>query len=136
MKHFVIISSTYVFADFFLELPSIHLPPSPKYCSLKTSLQQYCDKVSVGKPVYSCERTNTGFVGVVTFGSFTFKTNSDFVIIKEAENRAAYTALQHLGYISRTAEYSSFGKNWFHFVLTCNGYFELPLYQIFRKKYN
>ena len=95
-----------------IELPSIHLPPSPKFTSLKNSLKQYCDKLSLEKPVYFRQSApKGGFLGVVTFGGKTFHADKVTGTGNDAESRAVFAGLKHLGYISQTTDYTSFSKS-------------------------
>lgn len=88
-----------------LELPTIILPGSPKFSSYKNSLQEYCQKRHGPVPTYHSKRNSLGIVGVVTVFADTYEADTATSTAKDADQRAAFTALKKLGYIPETCEF-------------------------------
>lgn len=81
------------------ELPNIILPGDEKFQSYLGSLAQYCGKKKCQSPQYLAEMKNGTLVGTVWFCGTYIKCEQTSSSIKEANVRAAYEALKHLGYL-------------------------------------
>jgi len=85
----------------------LSLPGNPKFASFKNSLQEYCQKLKLEKPVYKTEKTLDGnFTSTVSFGTNFVVASQNHGTIKQAERQVSFDALRQLEYLSDTqAEY-------------------------------
>ena len=79
--------------------------------SYKNSLQSYCHRTNSHKntpPVYSSQRASDGWRGVVQYGDTTVTCKQTSNTVKEADARAAFEALQKIGYLVEGAAFDMF----------------------------
>lgn len=85
--------------------PSINLPGTPKFSNYKNALQEYCQKCHAAVPSYQSQRGSTGLLGAVTFMANKYEAEVATDNVKEADQRAAFSALKGLGYLKKDAKY-------------------------------
>lgn len=95
-------TETYVSPAAKEDLPTIHLPGDPKFSSYKNTLQEFCQKKKYPVPQYQSLPENNALVGTVTFQLNFVRCKDLSKSVKEADARAAYEALTHLGYELQT----------------------------------
>jgi len=81
------------------DLPTVYLPGQPKFSSYKNTLQEYCQKKKYSVPQYKALKESNGLVGTVTFALNFVRSSEVSGSVKEADARAAFESLQHLGYM-------------------------------------
>merc|ERR1712002_208330 len=95
-------TTTYVAPAAKEDLPTIHLPGDPKFSSYKNTLQEFCQKKKYPVPQYQSIPEENALVGTVTFQMNFVRCEELSKSVKEADARAAYEALTHLGYKLQT----------------------------------
>ena len=85
--------------------PRINLPGMIKFSSYKNSLQEFCQKRKAAVPSYKHERTQAGLLGSVSFLNFLYKADVETDNAKDADQRAAFSALKNLGYLPKDSTY-------------------------------
>jgi len=92
-------TETFITPSLTEDLPKVNLPGEKKFSSYKNTLQEYCQKKNLSVPQYKSQREANGFIGTVTFSLNHVRCENVASSVKEADARAAYEALQKLGYL-------------------------------------
>eukprot|EP00795_Rhopilema_esculentum_P001523 gene1523-15969_t len=77
-----------------------------KTISYKNILQEYCQKQYVPVPSYRSEKTDFGFLGIVSFGAEQIKSRVAMPSMKETEQMVAFEALKIIKVLPDDAKYN------------------------------
>ena len=83
------------------------MPGNPKFSSYKNALQEYCQKRKAPVPQYKQTKSPTGYIGTVAFLDFNFSAEAGTDTPKDADQRAAFSALKGLGYFNKDLVYTA-----------------------------
>lgn len=82
-------------------------PEDPSFISFKSSLHDFCQKYKLPPPQYITNQGTNGYSAKLKFGGLFFQSSSHFTARIEAEQHAAFEALQGLGLLESAVEFEA-----------------------------
>jgi len=82
-------------------------PGDASFVSFKSSLHDFCQKYKLPPPQYISNQGSQGYSAKLKFGGLFFQSSSHFTARIEAEQHAAFEALQGLGLLESSVEFDA-----------------------------
>lgn len=82
-------------------------PGDPNFVSFKSSLHDFCQRYKLPPPQYITNQGTQGFSAKLKFGGLFFQSSDYFTTRLEAEQHAAFEALQGLGLLESCVEFGA-----------------------------
>ena len=95
------------FLSFFAACFTVPGPGDASFVSFKSSLHDFCQKYKLPPPQYITNQGTHGYSAKLKFGGLFFQSSSHFTARIEAEQHAAFEALQGLGLLESSVEFES-----------------------------
>ena len=100
----------YILLPSFIFIAACFTVPGPgdaSFVSFKSSLHDFCQKYKLPPPQYITNQGTNGYSAKLKFGGLFFQSSSHFTARIEAEQHAAFEALQGLGLLESSVDFES-----------------------------